>query len=355
MNILYRCGVLGLCFLASCAGLLADSEATPTAYVTTSADGRNLFKMVPPVTELRGDNYVETKPGAGVAYRVLDDGQLEELWRTSGWYSFHVFVGTDGHTLVRMGPWNVGFEPRPEHLGVAFYHDGKFLKSYSTDELIKDRSKVLASASHYQWLANDSRYSGRGDTKNGPSLMDWENRFTLTTIDDWRYEFDTTSGVISKVQTNIRAIGEWASPEDLDRLIISLAVAEYPFPASKFFEYIGLPSKSVEAGFSVAGQEGVNTTLLAITDPANRAGFYAVRRRTKPSSDAGTDSEEDEVISVELVYQAANKVMLVVEADTIRIGWLEQMKAEYKERKETPRKFSEYYLKKINGGRLIPR
>lgn len=128
--------------------LWADSPAMPFPYVAAGMGGTTYFKMIPRTDGKWGE-------GIGIAYRLRRDGSDEELWRTDGWYSFEVFLSYDGEYLVAMGPWNMGSEPSKEDLAVAFYHKGKLLRQYSTADLVKDKSKVPASVSHYMWLARD--------------------------------------------------------------------------------------------------------------------------------------------------------------------------------------------------------
>lgn len=171
--------------------LLADSPAAPFAYVTTALSRTVYFKMVPS-QERWGE-------GTGFAYRVNHDGSEQELWRCSGWYSFEVFLSADGDCLAAMGPWNIGSEPKPGDLAIAFYYQGKLLKRYSTAELVKDRKKVLTSVSHYRWLARDRRVFG--EPKEDPDAelrVSWDNTFRLKTCDGIVYEFDMTTGAIKK-------------------------------------------------------------------------------------------------------------------------------------------------------------
>lgn len=159
-----------------------------------------MFAMVPAKRD--ADDKVIREP-FGIAYRLSEEGTLEELYRTSGWYSFQVFVSADGSYLVQMGPWNTGDRPHKDHLAVAFHKDGKLVRSYSTADLIKDPAKVMASVSHYMWLAPDIRHdASEAEQYALRPRLDYENKFTLHTIDGWTYEFDATTGnITSTVKT----------------------------------------------------------------------------------------------------------------------------------------------------------
>lgn len=160
---------------------------------TASENGRYLFKMIPEDRASKEGNRTKTAKDFGVAYRVDANGEITELWKVSGWFSFQVFLSDDGEYLVRMGPWNFGHEPKVGDLAVAFYKKGHLLKEYSTSDLIEDKSAVITSVTHYEWLANiDSAL-----------MLDQNNVFMIRTIDNIQYEFDVTTGSIkSKKKAN---------------------------------------------------------------------------------------------------------------------------------------------------------
>ena len=169
----------------------ADSPRTPYPYIVTSAHGGVYFRMVP--------RPGRSSDGFGIAYRIRDDGSDEELWRTQGWYSTEVFLSNDGEFLVAMGPWNGGTEPRKEDLAVAFYREGKVIKHYSTADLIKDKSKVMKSLSHYTWLARDAEMiSGSKRDPEAELRVFSNNTFRLKTCDGLVYLFDMTTGEIKR-------------------------------------------------------------------------------------------------------------------------------------------------------------
>jgi hypothetical protein len=182
---------------------LADKEPRPISFVVTSEFGQSFFKMIPPKGKWQENKYVTTKEAVGVAYSIDEDGNFIELWRTSGWYSSELYLSLDGQYLVRMGPWNEGHEPNNSDLAVAFYKNGNLLKEYSVIDLVKDKSKIQPTRSHYFWLA-------RMDYRNLPDMerKKWEenrlrldgsnNVFHLKTIDGIMYQFDATTGEIKK-------------------------------------------------------------------------------------------------------------------------------------------------------------
>jgi len=168
----------------------------PRAYVETSENGRFLIKMLPN----RFSKSSPPKPSVGIAYRLEHDGRLTELWRIEDSYSSEVYLSNNGQYLVSMGPWSVGHEPEDADLAVSFYNKGKLLRKYSTAELVKDRSTVLTSVSHYMWLARDGMNCQFNQDRSLEATLriDWENVFHLKSIDGIKYEFDVSTGTIKK-------------------------------------------------------------------------------------------------------------------------------------------------------------
>jgi hypothetical protein len=166
----------------------ADTPMPPSSpFVIVSQDGQCFFKMIPGKGKWQENKYVVTRMSFGVAYSIDENGNFKELWKTSGWYSSQVFLSDDGQYLVRMGPWNSGNEPKKGDLAVAFYKNGNLLKEYFTTDLVKDKSKVKATASHYFWLATDPK-------------LDGDNVLQLKTMDGIMYQFDATTGEIKKTE-----------------------------------------------------------------------------------------------------------------------------------------------------------
>jgi hypothetical protein len=189
-----------LACLMAITSLLADSPAPAVPLAFTSDSGSDvLFTMVPPKFD---KSYKVERDAFGVAYRVSADGSLKEIYRTKGWYSFQVFVSRDGRYIVRMGPWSVGHEPAKDDLAVAFYKDGKLLKEYSTAELVKDKSKVIATTSHYFWQAPSPVDDGVSENMRLKIRLhlDYTNTFDLHTIDGLTYSFDVTTGKIKSAK-----------------------------------------------------------------------------------------------------------------------------------------------------------
>jgi hypothetical protein len=189
--VLFRCGfflaLLGTIFTPLDA--LADQERTPRPRVFAATEGHVAFAMLPPERDAKTGLF---KPGGrGIAYALQKDGSLKELYRTEGWYAFEVFLSPDGKYLVRLGEWHRR-APAKDHLGVAFYRDGKLIKQYMVLDLLKDPTKARATVSHYFWRPDEG-----GDGPK-PELADWDSSFSLQTVDGWEYVFDLKTGAIKR-------------------------------------------------------------------------------------------------------------------------------------------------------------
>lgn len=131
----------------------ADEEIAPSPYVASSLTGRYYFKMIPD-PEAR----YSFEKGRGDAYRVTNQKTDQLLWSTTGWYSSQTYLSVDGEYLVRLGNWPRGREPSENHLAIAFYKAGKDIKSYNTQQLIKDKSKVKRTVSHYEFYQGNPHF-----------------------------------------------------------------------------------------------------------------------------------------------------------------------------------------------------
>ncbi len=172
--------IIGLIYFSGKHELYIDEEVTPYPYVTSSEFGYVYFKMIPDTTE----DLFKHK-GFGRAYRTSIHQQDEYLWNTEGWYAFNTFISSQGEYLIRIGNWPRGHKPKAEDLAIAFYKHGKLLKKYSTEELIKDKSKVQHSVSHYDFLGEK------------PECLDYcTDSFRLVTVDRLEYIFDIKNGEI---------------------------------------------------------------------------------------------------------------------------------------------------------------
>jgi hypothetical protein len=130
-----------LCALASSA--FTDSEAMPTPMVFASPSGWSYFKLVPSPD-------FDEKKSQGFLYRVAD-GEDELVYRSDGWFSFNVLVSNDGSYIARRGPWPRSNSPPDKTPAVVFYADGTEVRTYYVSDLVKKKSSLQRSISHYNW------------------------------------------------------------------------------------------------------------------------------------------------------------------------------------------------------------
>ena len=123
----------------------ADEEGGNRAYVRASEWGAFYGKSVP-ATTYGTEGYTQV-------FRVVADGPDEPLHRYT-WYSPEVFLegflGTNDVYVAQLGPWARGHEARADHLAIAFFKNGKPLKTYSTLDIAGTPANVSASVSHYE-------------------------------------------------------------------------------------------------------------------------------------------------------------------------------------------------------------
>jgi hypothetical protein len=184
--------------LASVTSGFADTPRMPTPIVTVSSSGRCFFALVPAQGGQHGET---TRKPFGVAYELQESGALHELWRTEGWYAFTCFLSNNGRYLVALNDWPFGHEVSKEP-ALLFYDRGKLLGQFSTADLVKDKSKVRASASYYEWLFRPKVISEDFPGPEAPCYSDPENTFDLTTVDGITYTFDATRGEIKATRSN---------------------------------------------------------------------------------------------------------------------------------------------------------
>jgi hypothetical protein len=185
--------IVGLALGSSVPAGLADQEAGNFAHVAAGPSGRCYAKSVPrhvydPQGEVRQQGRTEV-------YRVTDSQEV--LVSEYDWFSQQLFLycgAADGITVVRVGPWQRGHVPEPEHLALAFYRDGKLLKRYSTLEIAATdpERNVAASVSHYSVFESWPDLVST-TTSSGPVFTEtWTIR--ATTIDGRSLVFDLATG-----------------------------------------------------------------------------------------------------------------------------------------------------------------
>lgn len=130
--------------------------------------------------------YIEMQPqggwggygkGKGTAYQILPDGTEQEIWSVPV-YAAGAALTNDGKHLIVFGPW----ASKTSDLAVAFYLEGRELKSYQVKDLIEDEMKLQHTVSHFFWASGGGKFS------------EDETRWTLTLIDSRSVTFNPATG-----------------------------------------------------------------------------------------------------------------------------------------------------------------
>lgn len=161
-------------------------------WILAASTGHVFFAMYGPT-----EGTLAANNGRGFCYRLEAEGKLRKLWEVSGWYMSSGLLSESGKYLVRFGPWASDKEGHSD-LAVAFYKNGKLIKQYQVNELIKNTDRLENSASHYSWLAAQQSYP---NTIEGSEL-------TLTMIDGTVYCFDLDTGGIVDTDVDPHAAGQ---------------------------------------------------------------------------------------------------------------------------------------------------
>jgi hypothetical protein len=179
----------GLCLLGAVRSH-ADTESLNWIFVAASTtDG----------TTWHGDRYAKCIPdgssginGVTKIYRVEKDRDVLE--HTYGWYTTQIYLSgaSEKTSVVRFGRWNSGHEASTNDLALAFYYDGRLLKSYSTLDIAGKPDNVSTSVSHYTWSETIRGYG----YINSPSSDDLIYGFTLKTKDGRILCFDVKTGEV---------------------------------------------------------------------------------------------------------------------------------------------------------------
>jgi hypothetical protein len=137
---MYRPGItFTLALTLLCSPARADEEIAKYPYVQSI--GNYYVKSVP--SDSSG-----TK-GTTRIYRVTDKN--DEIVHTFDWYAPQLALQrTDkGILLVRHGNWPRGHQANNDELAIAFYLNGKLLRSYSTLDIAGKPDNIIPSKSHY--------------------------------------------------------------------------------------------------------------------------------------------------------------------------------------------------------------
>ena len=121
------------------------------------------------------------------------DAGTDRLVHTYNWYAQQLFLECNAAAagkpvavaVARIGPWHRGRRATTADLAIAFYHDGKLVKHYSTLDIAGSPDNVNASVSHFRVFEHTDGYHWiRGN----------EYAFHARTVDRRQLAFDAASG-----------------------------------------------------------------------------------------------------------------------------------------------------------------
>lgn len=139
----------------------ADSPTPSLPQRFDSANGQYYVEMVSDDREGFGYGV-----GKGTAYRIDNQGAPQELWSVN-FYSSQAVLTNDGHHLIVLGPLASSLSD----LAISFYQDGKEMKHYPIQELIRDESKLEHTASHFLWRLDNEYRTGLSEDEKEYTLL----------------------------------------------------------------------------------------------------------------------------------------------------------------------------------------
>lgn len=172
-----------------CFSATADTPGRPYSYIVPTADSQYFLAMLPRSMKSReaaskwfvilGDTEKERiqKP-LTLSGLYRDDGSVNPVWAID-WYAFGVQPLSDGIHMVRPGQWAIP----PDSEAVAFFANGKLIRSYSVGQLVDNLRDMPHSVSHFTWRFFEN-------------LNDRDKRYTIVTKEKKHYVFDVTTGEI---------------------------------------------------------------------------------------------------------------------------------------------------------------
>ncbi len=116
---------------------------------------------------------------------LYNAGSTKPLW-TVNWYSYKVYLSSDGKHLVKKGSW----ASQKTDEAYSFFNEGKLLKTYKVNDLVTYVSSLPHSVSHFEW---------EKETK----LNDKENILEVTTLEGGKFSFNLENGEIISQQKPI--------------------------------------------------------------------------------------------------------------------------------------------------------
>lgn len=111
----------------------------------------------------------------------FDNGSVDIIWDVNFYiHEQDLYILKDGIHFARKTNWPG--KGSFDQMAVQFYKNGELIKNYMISDLLKNKSKIVESVSHFMWLNDDYQEN---------------DELHLKTIDNHYYIFDIKSGDIT--------------------------------------------------------------------------------------------------------------------------------------------------------------
>jgi hypothetical protein len=137
--------------------------------------------------------------GTTSLYKIDLNGRLIRLWSIQGYYHYgDVCISNDGKSVIFIDSFPSGSFPDKGQKTIAFYRNGKLVKSYAAHELLKEHDKVSGTSDYFTWLAYvDMIHPGnRVKAHENPPEIDDDDRLVIKTVEGIIYKFNIENGNI---------------------------------------------------------------------------------------------------------------------------------------------------------------
>jgi hypothetical protein len=165
----------------------------PHTHETPTSNGKYVFVMITPMTapwqKVEDVRALRAKyPRSGLYW---NDGSGKPVW-TVGWYTYHVIPASDGIHLIDTG-WNMHRSvPYSQATAVAFYAEGRLIRSYSVSDLVDVPKWLYSEGSDFvSWSRNGEFDESR-------------MQYSLDTVDGNHFVFDVRTGEILSSSRPVR-------------------------------------------------------------------------------------------------------------------------------------------------------
>ena len=183
-----RRAVISLMAMISLAEMChADSPLPPPERKTIWSANKRFFAVMEP------DKQITT------VFRTTPAQPAEKVWSMYGWFRVaaltddgeHLVTGYDGMDLVPL-------DYDKQQVMLYFFKRGELLNHVTLDQIIRDKSRLRRTVSHYAW----GRFVG----------LDESGRYVIETVEGRRIGFDAATGKPEALESSLRPPGKRTPP-----------------------------------------------------------------------------------------------------------------------------------------------